>query len=172
MQTEIKNKIKNIKRDSSGFVAIFTVLIATTIMLMIVGITGTTYKETLLTRSSTDSNKAFFAADTGSECALYYDRKINAFPEIVGIAGPTILSCQNITSSIIGTGDLKYSFLLDSTDGWCSDVRVDKAFFEDGAYYTKIESFGYNTSCSERGVSPASVERAIRIKYPNAFFAL
>lgn len=168
----MKNNSKlNRKNSSSGFVALFTVLIASTIMLMIVGITGTTYKETLLTRSSTDSNLAFFSADTGIECGLYYDRKYNAFPEVVGIAPLSSVSCQGIDGDIEEDGTLQYSFLLNGED-WCSDVRVNKAFLEDGEYFTKIESFGYNTRCEDRGTNPRSVERALRIKYPNAVFIL
>ncbi len=173
MKIEKQNKIrKTEQRYSSGFVALFTVLIASMIMLMIIGMTSISYKETLLTRSSTDSEFAFFASDTGVECALYYDRKVGAFPETLGIEPASSINCRNITASIEETGDLNYRFLLDSGADWCADVRVDKNFFESGTYYTKIESFGYNTNCESRGTSPSVVERALRVKYPNAFFAI
>lgn len=172
---EEKNKYKQKKNNhsgSSGFVALFTVLIASTIMLMIVGITSVNYKEALLTRGSTDSSTSFFASDTGIECALYYDRKVSAFPEIDALLPLENLNCQGIEAEINEDDALEYSFLLDSYLGWCADVRIDKAYLEDGVYYTKIESFGYNTRCGERGTSPKSVERALRVRYPNAVFVL
>ncbi len=159
------------KHSSSGFVALFTILIASTLMIMIVGIFSSTYKEFLLTKGATDSDKSFFSADTGIECALFYDRKMGAFPDFAMGVPLSSLTCRDIDSDIDDLGDFKYSFMIDGSN-WCSLVRVDKSYEEEGVFYTKIESFGYNVSCEERDSSPVSVERALMVKYPNAFFVL
>src|SRR6185436_17824462 len=71
--------LKNVSR-SSGFVALFAVLIASMVLLMALGISNIAFKEQVLTAAAKESQYSFFSADTGAECALYCDMK-DTFPD-------------------------------------------------------------------------------------------
>jgi len=57
----------------SGFVVLFSILISTIILTMSAGIFQVAQKESILSSYSRESQKAFYAADAGVECALYWD---------------------------------------------------------------------------------------------------
>lgn len=59
--------------NQSGFVILFSILISTIILIMSAGIFNIAQKETILSSYSRESQKAFYAADSGVECALYWD---------------------------------------------------------------------------------------------------
>lgn len=61
------------KSNKSGFVILFSMLISTLILMMSAGIFRVAQKETILSSYSRESQKAFYAADAGVECALYWD---------------------------------------------------------------------------------------------------
>jgi len=61
------------KNKESGFVILFAMLISTLILLMSAGIFRVAQKESILSSYSRESQKAFYAADAGAECALYWD---------------------------------------------------------------------------------------------------
>ena len=75
-------QIKKADKNQGGFVVLFTVLISVIVLVLATGIFNIALKETELTISAKESNLAFYAADAGSECALYYDLKENAFKPI------------------------------------------------------------------------------------------
>ena len=155
------------KNKQSGFIALYTVLLASVILLMVVGITRISYKEIVLSRVAQESDLSFFAADRGVECALYHDRAESAFPVSATASFATSLTCGGVSGTVTkdDPGDTQYRFKL-AADSWCADVRIDKGFEDEGGKYKKIESFGYNKSCEEVGISPLVVERALRVTYP------
>lgn len=61
------------KNTEKGFVILFSMLISTLILLMSAGIFRVAQKETILSSYSRESQKAFYAADAGVECALNWD---------------------------------------------------------------------------------------------------
>src|SRR3989338_8665500 len=81
-----------------GFVLLFTVLIASVILLIAMGITSISYRETILSTEANDGTVAFFAADTGIECALYADKKI---PDAFSLVDRTPFSCAGGTIEVL-----------------------------------------------------------------------
>ena len=178
-----KNTKQNTKRDtcdlslesfdasrSRGFVAVFAMLIATVILIMVISITGTAYKETMLSASVRESERAFYAADTGVECGLYLDR-IDGTVFVDG--GVTDISCGNIDTSIDVEGLGGYSFELPIDARSCSLVQVFKNSIIDGVSYTQVISLGYNASCDELEDlgTRRVVERKLDVKYMNPIVA-
>lgn len=188
---QFNNKLKISHNMHKGFVALFAVLLSMVILAMAVGISAISYKEVLLSSSAREGHYAFFAADAGIECALYGDIQKVVFPD-----DPTLptgaFDCIGSTGSgavdIIpeGGSDPIYSFQLNfgataSVGGAvpvparCANVEVNKNYVDpsDGTSYTKIDSFGYNTTCDEVDIikngtnNPRVVERALRVVYPN-----
>jgi len=163
-----KSKFKEfLKADSSnltptrGFAVLFTVLISSIILAIALGITSISYQEVVLSS---------YAADTGADCALYWDTK-SLFD-----TSPGQFNCANQAPPITSTGQSPFSFNLELNNNSCAVVTVDKAAVIDplnpSDLGTSIKSLGYNVSCSsllsqqQTGIfSPRLVERAIGVTY-------
>ncbi len=61
------------KKDKRGFVLLFAVLISSILLSIGLGMFSIAYKELLLSTTDRESQIAFYAADTGMECVLYWD---------------------------------------------------------------------------------------------------
>lgn len=175
-----KNKKQNTKRDtcdfhlgsfdpsrSRGFVAVFAMLIATVVLIMVISITGTAYKETVLSGSVRESERAFYAADTGVECGLYIDRIVGG---VFVAGGATEITCGDVDTdvSVDGLGSV-YSYELAVDTNACAKVQVFKNLLIDGTSYTQVVSRGYNASCDalEDIGARRVVERKLDVKYKN-----
>ena len=152
----IKDQGSRINNKSGGFVILFTVLVASIVMLITIGISNITYREALLASEARDSSLAFFAADSGAECVLYADFKQNAYDA----ANPKDINCLNQ----IFAQPNNFDFFLSANNGAnCAHITVDKS-----NPVTVVESRGYNIDCLtvQSGVlPPKTVERAIQVTY-------
>ncbi len=165
--------------SSGGFVALFTVLIAGIILTMAIGIANVTYKELVLSSEARDANIAFFAADTGAECALYWDIGNNTNVFYTGQLNPIYCNDQTISFS---TPSLDmYMFEFAPTLDTCAVVSVNKNFPIDvngvSVSHTRITSRGFTAQCTGDGsfqpvLSPKSIERSVRATYPNPVIVL
>lgn len=157
MKTNFKNKIGGSTKP--GFVVLFTVLIASVVLSMALGIANIALKQIVLTASSTDANKSFYAADAGVECALYHDMKVPAAFDV----GTVPLNCMSAIIPVTNLGGV-YSFQIlipsqnDSGD-LCASVTVDKTSLN----RTVVTSRGKNNQCGFD--SARTVERAIEVTY-------
>ena len=147
--------------SSRGFVAVFAMLIATVILIMVISITGTAYKETVLSASVRESERAFYAADTGVECGLYLDR-------IAG--GVTDGMCGDIAIDVdVDELGSVYTFDVPISSNSCAKVDVFKNLLIDGTSFTQVISRGYNASCDDLldlGTRRV-VERKLDVRYAN-----
>ena len=126
-----KNKARPKKQSrKSGFVILFAVTIASILLAIALGVSNIAYKEVSFGTSGKNANDAFFAADTGAECALFYDKLIGtSFP----VGGPaTAINCAStsITPSFSLSGSVSsYDFViprLGSAELSCAKVNVSK----------------------------------------------
>ncbi len=121
---------KKIKRNT-GFVLLFAVTISAILLAIALGVMSVTYKELIFSTSARATNDAFFAADNGAECALYYDKLSNSQFPINGTA-PTNLICGSNTFSPTSSGiatNKTYAFTLvgmGSTGTSCAKVTLNK----------------------------------------------
>ncbi|KKQ35056.1 MAG: hypothetical protein US50_C0027G0005 [Candidatus Nomurabacteria bacterium GW2011_GWB1_37_5] len=162
----IKDKGLRIDNKSSGFVILFTVLVASIVLLMTLGISNTSYREAILSQSARDGAYAFFAADTGAECALYSAIKSSAFNDFSNL--PTSFSCadDSDTSPIYDSSALTASFKFNIDTKYCVRILVDKSGTIIPGISTIIESRGYNLPCSNVELNDVkAVERAIKVTY-------
>jgi len=174
MAIKINKKINN----KSGFVILFAVLLSTTILLVSAGVFSLAFKSTILSSYAEESNIAFYAADSGIECALYWDIS----PDIANTAFDPLstttgsVRCADTAITVNNSGDRYwFSFDLnspgDDKERGCAFVLVDK-ITQGGFIWSEITSAGYN-SCETTGgvVNPDGddldlVERRISIRYP------
>jgi hypothetical protein len=161
-----------------GVALLFAVLLTSMLLLVALGIVNITYKELLFSGEAKDSDRAFFAADTGIECALFLDKQ--GVYVATGTPTPPSDLCNGLTFAVDGlvhntTGTSIYTFMIPvPANNTCSDVVVDKNFAVGPDSYTKIVSVGYNLPTSgatcTAGIPAGStrvVSRALTTKYKN-----
>lgn len=163
-------------------ITLFIAVIASSLLLLVsLAVVNITYKDILFSSSARDSQFAFYAADSGVECAMYWDFKnpsdISAF-SITTEGTPRTINCNNqamstgdslpggVTGLIGGGGNSNPTSIFSfdySPQAYCAIVTVNK-YEAPGSpiIQTTIESRGYNTCDTS---NPKRLERAIRIEY-------
>ena len=161
-------------------------------MLLAIGVSifNLTVKELALSASGRESQFSFYAADTGAECALYWDFKGTdifatstdnrnpnpATPDCVdsktgGVVTPQYITDNNyvISARTLTGATTQFSLTIPNIDAqgssapYCSIVTVTKAYNSStGAIETTIDSRGYNTCIT---TDPNRVERALKVNY-------
>lgn len=148
-----KNKKNTNKNQKHGFTLLMAMIISSLLLSIGISIYSITLKELILSSHGRNSQFAFYAADTGLECALYWDIKKNAFSTTT----PSTIECDGKTIENVG-GEPVSTFNIDfSPEPFCATVTVNKSDTK-----TIIESRGYNT-CDL--ANARRVERGMRITY-------
>jgi hypothetical protein len=136
-----------------GFVALFAVLVSSILLIMALSISGIAYKEQLLSVNAKTSQYSFTAADTGMECALYWDVNREWFTsgqspddQTVRCGGvhPTYLLDVSTSTKSIYKLDVNANVNGFTIPG-CTIFSIYKDYNNDS---TKIDSRGYNVNCS------------------------
>lgn len=180
-----KNKNGMKQRGVAIFIAVIAVA---SLMLIATAISNLSYKEQIISQSGRDSKVAFFAADSGMECALFHDLKGGVDPvnDLFTFATPSegesgTLYCDGSvvsrdTDSAGGSMITKFYFNVPGGSGdetpSCSFVTVTKTL-SGSDIETVIESSGYNNTCSGSIADPViggsgdtrNLERALRVEY-------
>ena len=154
-----------------GFTILYATLVGVLTLSIGLGIFGIALKELRLSSSGRESQFAFYASDSGVECAVYWDLNgAGVFPRPSVPALPaTSISCNGttliVTPGARDSASAVSSFTLPLTPGVaCAVVVVTKTDPEgDGIDDTKIESRGQNDCVNLQ--NPRRVERAIRVRY-------
>ncbi len=156
------------KLRSGGYVLAFSVLVGSVLVSIGLGMFNIAIKEIVLSSSGRESQLAFYAADSGGECAVYWDIRHPNFSSSVfatssqsaipssgvNCAGKDIASDWTVSTSP-SSGVTTFSISL--SNGSCTTVVVTKQ-----SNTTKIESRGLNT-CNTS--NPRRLERGLRISY-------
>jgi len=170
---KIKTNFKKIKNNKAcppsrlvgsrrGFALLYAVMISSIILAITLGVMDVATQEIKFGTSAKDTDDAFFAADTGAECALYYDRLA---PTNNAFTGTATMSCAGNTITITSSGSPAsfWSFTvpgLGSAGQGCAKVTVDKTTTP-----THVISKGYNDGGSSCVQGPNSVERQLELNY-------
>ncbi|OHB24236.1 MAG: hypothetical protein A2542_02530 [Parcubacteria group bacterium RIFOXYD2_FULL_52_8] len=168
----------------NGYALLFAILVTSILLSAGLGISNIIFKELQLSAIGKQSTISFYAADTGIECAYYWERHAptgvlgmtSTFPknadEVVALAGGSARCAgADIVSkflggtpnnSVLATSDhatTTFTLELDSFVGRpCALVTVEK-----GSGVTLIESRGFNVPCSASS-DVRRVERALRYR--------
>jgi len=154
-----------------GYALLLSVLISALILTIGLGILNIVEKKIILSSLGRESQKAFYAADSGGECTLYWDRKHEGFGSTVfatsSASTPPLngVLCNEqdiaedwIISDVTATG-ANTSFTISFANGSCVTVDVQKL---NSGLMTRFLSRGHNI-CDLS--SSRVVERAMRIVY-------
>ena len=148
-------------QKKKGFVILFAVTVSSLLLAIALGVMNIAYKEVKFGTNAKDTNDAFFAADTGIECAFLNDKSTSnsfvsgtakSFQCVGNTASTTPLSADSWSFTVYGLG---------SAGQGCAKVTVDKT----NPILTTITSKGYNDGGSSCTQGPNSVEREIVSSY-------
>ncbi len=153
--------MNHIRATERGFTLLMAVLVASIMLSLGYAIFNIAVKELVLSSSGRESQFAFYAADSGVECALFWDLQYDAFSTSSAL---TEISCgiatSTLTRELVGSIHTTiFSFSQNpSAAAPCTAVRVTR----EEPFETVIESSGYNTCISD---NPLRLERSIRVTY-------
>jgi hypothetical protein len=179
---------KNYKKGIALFIAVVAV---SALLLIAVAISDIAYKEQILSYAGRDSKIAFYAADSGAECAMFYDLKgggaeydpIFQFPLSESEAMQPFYCNDVLLSPIVvdipdGAVTTFYFNVVEpggsGSASACTIVKVKKTLIGPDEIATEIESRGYNVACEADSdidypelVSGGlrNLERSFRISY-------
>jgi hypothetical protein len=166
MRIMLKKPQKLTYNPQLGFTLLLASLVASLLLGISAGIFSIVFKEITLSSSARESQFAFYAADTGIECALFWDLQGGGFATSTGhpgIPGSARCAGQDLKSSTLwsevkNSSSAVTSFSFEPSGTHCTVVEVRKNSDDT----TRIESRGYNTC--DTG-SRRRVERGIRVSY-------
>ncbi len=183
-----KNKNKVILKN--GSVLIIALLLASILLSIGMGISNIALKEIRLSSLGNESGIAFYTADTGVECALYWDLKNPYGPTDIVFGTPDTVPtwppgpdhyCDGINldvqsdafggyywfQSSPGSNPFITTFAVPQNSGsqnTCVVVTVTKTKnLVSGVITTKIDSRGRSSACDT--VNPRAAERGIQVSY-------
>jgi Tfp pilus assembly protein PilX len=159
--------------QNKGFVIFIAVVVTSILVLISLLVSNISLRQLTFSFAGKNSQIAFVTANSGIECALYWD--LNNQPvgsETAFATSSTQTFTCNGQSFTAGNGGRTMTaatttFTLDFSTGgntdfpYCTDVIVAK-WFDGTNLNTTIESRGHNPCTA----GSKQVERAIRVKYP------
>jgi len=151
------------KNKQSGFTLFIAIVVMGTLLMISTGIVNLAVKQAFISSSGRESQHAFYAADTGIECALYWDVQSPTGQSAFATTTGSMINCNMDVNNpgnewVVGGAEISTANITFLPEPYCATVVVTKG---PGAT-TQIESFGYNT-CDPS--NPRRVERAVRASY-------
>lgn len=144
-----------------GFVILFSIVVSAIVLLITAGMFRIASQETILSATSRESLRAFYAADSGIECALG-----NEVGTAVPLPDP--ITCNGSTHDL----DVDGTFVVSFTDeNVCARVTITESIDPDTNVVSRqVVSRGFNSLCDLSTGNPdynyrSLVERSIRIRF-------
>ena len=181
-----QNKNKKQNKSQRGIAVLFAVLMTVILVSVATTIVSIAIRQTILSSTGRESQYAFYAANTGIECALYWDLNppepgededpTYVFPDSQYSQEPAIGNFR-CSGEIINSGDnewdqdgdvTSFKFVISNeliNRESCVRVQVSKEYdFDKSKTVTTIKSFGYNNNTCEID-SQRTVERGLELSY-------
>lgn len=167
-------------QKNKGYTLLFSVLITSLLLAIGLAILMISQKELVLSSAGRESQFAFYAADTGLECAIYSDiskhgGKFNSGASTPSLQcnGQTITTTSELGPTLPSHTVIRFTLFNISLDSRgaslvptapCATVTVDKRTPSDSSKPVKtvVQSRGYNTCVT---TDPRRLERGLQINY-------
>jgi hypothetical protein len=157
-----------IKKTQKGFALLVAVIFMSVMLTFGLGLGSLAYKQEMLASGASQSQYAFYAADSALECVLYADQQQNlfAFPATDPGSAPA-MTCDGtaaISATEIYTPGSKWVVTERlSFPSQCADVNVYKPAPGTGSTYLFAQ--GYSVPCATLGTSARFVSRGLKASY-------
>ncbi len=141
-----------VEKKSRGFVLLVAIIFMSVMLSFALTLGSLSYKQHVLTGAAIDSQYAFYASDSGLECALYADQKLNSFEYATHNSStpPPLIVCGGATAVRQGTLFKDGTVLIDvqriSLDAGkrCADMTVYKYALGPSSIFSQ----GYSVPCT------------------------
>jgi len=170
---------KNRSKSLTGFTIFFAMLVGGLALAIGVAIYDLTVRELDLSGTATQSQYAIYAADTGAECALYWDLKCTATDctsrgaanSAFATSSYSVTPSSGIVCNGVDVAPVKTTIITAATttftvtflpQPYCASVRVEKS---GNPSQTIITSKGYNTACPPAAAGTSRLERVLQVTY-------
>ncbi|MFZ2523288.1 MAG: hypothetical protein WAW92_02775 [Minisyncoccia bacterium] len=154
------------KKIKNGFALLIAIVTTSLLLLVSFVVVNTALKQVVIAYSNQESQYAYYNAESGIECAIYWDLKNPSGTSAFATNTPSTISCNSANYSVGGGGvsNATSTFTINSLQPkGCVVVRVAKVPSPPSSYgLTRIESYGYN-NCNTGAAR--KVERGITITY-------
>ncbi|PIR82624.1 hypothetical protein COU20_01540 [Candidatus Kaiserbacteria bacterium CG10_big_fil_rev_8_21_14_0_10_59_10] len=144
-----------------GFTILMAMLVSSLVLALGLSIFSIAQKSVALSAIGRDSQFAFYAADTGAECALFWDMRHGAFSAEEEPFADAACDGQSIGPFSFEGYGVNQIFEFEPA-GFCARVVVEKS---DTHPRTVIHSDGYSTSCDTIETSRRALQRSVRMQY-------
>ena len=164
-----------------GFTLLIAALVASIVLSFASAIFDIAQKQVALASLSQQSQYAFYAADTGAECALYWDVRFAYFMQTTPVLTPPPICDGTPLVFTPPSGGQPYAYPYTfsfqfAPNGYCAQITVQKCqgtisgggvctTQAGGSISTQIRAYGYNTSCATTGTSPVALQRSVELNY-------
>ena len=164
LSRNIGKKNWSLAANERGFTLLLSALIVSIVLAIGASISGLAQKELTLSSIGRDSQFAFYTADSGAECALYWDVR----HQIFSVENPPDkLKCGGQEASITTESNppsTNFRFRYDS-NGYCADVLVSKSPSGSGSFFTDIRADGFSANCDGIATNPRVLQRSVELHY-------
>lgn len=155
----------SVRRAERGFTLLLAALVSSIVLALGAAIYALAVKELELSSLGRDSQYAFFAADTGAECALYWDIR-HDFASTTAPTSPITCAGNNsiaVTHTALTPYPVTFNFQFESS-GYCTAVSVTKS--QSGSIIsTTIHADGYSASCANYTTNNRTLQRSVELHY-------
>ncbi|HRH24088.1 MAG TPA: pilus assembly PilX N-terminal domain-containing protein [Candidatus Paceibacterota bacterium] len=145
-----------------GFALLISVVLAAVALSIGLALLDIALKQVILASAAKQSQKAFYAADSVMECALYYDQQLNAFDRTNNISAITCntLPVTNYLSPAPSGSDPRVTTFTVPCAG--SGEQGSVTVYKNSDASTQIYALGYNT-CDTNNTR--RIERGLKVTY-------
>lgn len=150
----------NTKKQQKGFTLLIAVITVSIILALGMSLMSITLKGFLFSATSREAEVAFYASDAATECALHYDKVVNAFAS----ANPSITCMGQTVTAVTNGATTTFSLSWGASPKVSAEVSVVKRTCGMGCTETVLRASGYNRELSKIN-DPRTVERALKVEY-------
>lgn len=152
--------------QNKGFTLLLAALVASVALAIGTSIFQIAQKEVRLSSIGRDSQFAFYAADTATECGLYWDVRYSYF----GTVAPdgVVAECDGEALNATGrTGSYPQTMIFQvEPNGYCANVSMEKSVDPvTQAVKTTVHADGFSTNCASVSTSQRTLQRSIELYY-------
>lgn len=163
----VKKDNKRKRQKGRGFALIFSVVVVAVVAIVTLALTTLTRKSIELSSAGQESQEAFYAADAGIECALYWDiqeRDQEFFRDSSSNSGNITCSDSSVEYFCENDGGERVcGFNLKLSDSEADVVITIKDVNNLATSDTTVEARGYDVLNPDTTASPT--ERGLQVEY-------
>lgn len=150
---------------SRGFTLLLASLVASIVLSLGMSIFELAQKSIILSSIGRDSQFAFYAADSGAECALYWDSRYSYFQAGSAPGVSPVCDTQAISASgRAGSYPQTMTFTFEPS-GYCVIVSVEKTAGSGDSVATIVRSDGFSVNCASVATSRRALQRSVELRY-------